>query len=64
MLTYFFIGAIWGMWLEYYTTKNLDGVYGASWAFLERVFHITLWPVSLIVFIYAFVKEVNRRNKF
>ena len=64
MLTYFLIGAIWSMWLEYYTTKNLEGAYGSPWVFLEGVFHITLWPVSLIVFIYAFIQEVNRRNKF
>ena len=61
MLTYFLIGAIWSMWLEYYTTKNLEGAYGSPWVFLERVFHIGLWPISLLTFIYAFIKEFITR---
>ena len=49
------------MWLEYYTTKNLEGAYGSPWVFLERVFHITLWPISLLTFVYALIKEFISR---
>jgi len=52
---YFIIGTIWAMWLEYYTTNNLEGDLGKQWAWRERVFHWFLWPVSMGTFILAII---------
>ena len=62
MLTYFIVGTLWSWWLEYYTTKNLEGIMGMPWVWTERLFHISLWPVSLGTFIYAMYKEFKRRK--
>jgi len=53
MLIYFLLGVGWSWWLEYFTTSNLDDVYGQPWVWRERLFHISLWPWSLGTFIYA-----------
>ena len=58
ILYYLLIGAIWAMWLEYYTTRNLDHPYNLPWALLERLFHVTLWPYSLGLFVFTFVKDI------
>jgi hypothetical protein len=63
MLTYLFIGAVWSMWLEYYTTRNLEGLYGSSWVLGERIFHIAVWPYSFLVFLFALIKEFISRIK-
>mgnify|MGYP001590842159 FL=1 len=62
MLVYFILGTIWSWWLEHYTTSNLDDVYGQPWVWKERLFHISLWPWSLVTFIYAMYKEYKRRK--
>lgn len=62
MLVYILLGIIWSWWLEEYTTSNLDDVYGQPWVWRERLFHIFLWPWSLGTFIYAIIKEYNKRK--
>ncbi len=54
---YIIAGCIWTGWLEYFTTKNLEGEYGQPWNWPERIFHIVLLPVSLFTFIKGFFKN-------
>lgn len=54
---YFFIGVIWSWWLEYYTTKHLEGELGADWEWKERFLHTGLWPVTFALFIYSIFKQ-------
>ena len=56
-LYYLLAGALWAMWLEYYTVRNLDAPYNQSWSGLERVFHITCWPYSFGLFVFTFIKD-------
>jgi hypothetical protein len=56
MLVYLGLGVLWTWWLEYYTTKYLDGRLGEPWNFKERVIQIITWPFGLLVFLYTFFK--------
>lgn len=58
ILGYIALGAIWAWWLESYTTKNLEGIYGSAWSTKERIFHIVFWPINLAIFIYNFIKGI------
>lgn len=58
IIHYITVGCIWSMWLEYFTTKNLEGEYGQAWTWVERVFHIALWPVSLLTFIVSMIRNM------
>jgi hypothetical protein len=60
---YILCGTIWTAWFETYTTKELPPPYNQDWTNRERIYHITTWPVSLVVFIYSFIKEVMKQNK-
>jgi len=53
---YILIGLIWSAFLEYYTGKYFVGAMGAPFIWRERLFHITLWPITLSYFIYTFFK--------
>lgn len=57
ILIYFGLGTIWSWWLEYYTTKYLEGLLGEEWLWRERFFHITFWPVTFSFFIYNVFKN-------
>jgi hypothetical protein len=48
---YFIIGTAWTAWLEWYSTKHLEGYLGSPWVMRERLFHLLFWPLSLSVFI-------------
>jgi len=54
---YVTVGCIWSLWLEYFTTKYLEGEYGKDWNWPERLFHIVLFPISLAVFIVSALKN-------
>ena len=54
---YILVGTVWSCWLEYFTTKHLEGEYGASWKWLERAFHITFFPISIGTFIVAIFRN-------
>lgn len=56
IIVYSIIGIIWSMWLEYYTTNNINGNLGRPWVSRERFFHLCLWPISLGTFIYEFFR--------
>jgi len=60
---YLMLGAIWTGWFEMYTTKELPPPYNQDWSNKERIYHITTWPISLVVFTIAFIKEVMKQNK-
>lgn len=62
IITYVIIGVAWAWWLEYFTTKHLEGTYGEDWKGRERVFHIVLWPCSVGVFIYGIIKGINNNK--
>lgn len=65
---YIMVGCIWAGWLEYFTTKNLEGEFGQPWSWLERLFHTILFPISLGSFIRGMFntdkdKDEQRRNR-
>jgi len=60
--TYFIIGVIYSMALETWTTNNLEGRLGQPWTNNERVYHIVLWPLSLSIFVYNFLKEIFKND--
>jgi hypothetical protein len=55
--TYLFIGVLYSALLERFTTNNLEGPLGDPWTSNERVYHIVMWPLSMSVFVYNFIKE-------
>lgn len=59
MIIYILLGIIWTAWLEYYTTKNLEGEDARAWVLRERLFHTAVWPFSVGTFIYHFFKSMN-----
>lgn len=58
MVTYLLIGLIWCFWLEWYTTGNPDVKMNGLWTIRERIFHTLLWPFSLGLFVYEFLKNI------
>ena len=58
IMGYILIGLIWSVWLEWYTTNNIDGILGRPWIWRERLFHSILWPLSLATFVYEFFKQL------
>lgn len=58
MIYYLGIGVCWTAWLEWYTTRNLEGMLGRDWVTRERVFHTLLWPYSLGIFAFEFIKQL------
>jgi hypothetical protein len=59
---YLLPGLIWAGYLEYYTTHYLEGEYAKDWVWVERLFHSFLWPISLVIFIIAFIREINNNK--
>ena len=59
MVSYIVIGIIWCLFLEYYTTTYIPGT---VWSMRERAFNALLWPVSLFIFIYTFIKSINDKE--
>jgi len=53
IISYLVTGLLWCGWLEYYTTSVMNL---RPWILNERLFHTFLWPVSIGVFIYNFLK--------
>ena len=62
VLTYLIIGVAWACWLEYFTTKHLEGPYGKDWKGIERILNILLWPVSLGFFVYSLIVEISSKK--
>ena len=58
MLIYFFIGCLWAIWLEGFTTRNLQEPYNRPWVNGERVIQIFFWPATLAVFLYSFFRDL------
>lgn len=56
---YLIPGMLWAGFLEYYTTHNLEGDYAKDWVVVERLFHALLWPISLLIFIIALIRELT-----
>lgn len=54
ILLYFLIGCFWSLWLEHFTTKNLEAPYNEPWVQRERLIHIICWPITLVVFLHNF----------
>jgi len=57
-LGYLLLGTIWTLWLEWFCTNNLEGQLGRPFTNPERLFQILIWPGSLAIFIYNFLKDV------
>ena len=53
---------IWAGFLEYYTTHHLEGELAKEWMVAERLFHALLWPISLLIFIIALIKELTNHD--
>jgi len=60
LLLYIILGGLWAYWLEYFTTENLEEPYNKPWNNTERLFHWALWPVTLLVFVHNFFKDLFR----
>ena len=54
---YLIAGFVWAIWLENFTTKELEHPYNQPWETAERVFHSVLWPYSFSVFLYSFLED-------
>ena len=64
MLGYFIFGLLWSLFLEIYSTTQLEKEYSQNWSMIERAFHIGLWPYSFSVFLYTLIKEyIHNQNK-
>lgn len=57
-MIYLIIGCIWAFWLEYYTTNEVNGPMGRPWIMRERLFHLLLWPFSLLTFITEIIRQL------
>ena len=58
ILLYAIIGVIWAIWLESFTTKNLEAPYNSPWTNSERMVHIIFWPITLFVFLHNFLSDI------
>ena len=61
ILNYFFIGVAFTFVLDLILTKLqsnplMEGII-KNWGWKERIACILIWPLSLIVFIYSFIKS-------
>ena len=57
IITYLFFGVLWNVVLDFITTIT-ESKHGLNnW---EKVFSIVIWPISLIIFIYHFIKGMNQ----
>lgn len=54
---YLIIGICWAYGMEKFTTSELEEPYNRKWSIAERVFHITLWPVNVLIFLYYTFKQ-------
>jgi len=54
---YFLSGVAWSAWLEYFCTTSLEEPYNSPFSIKERIFHISLWPITLTAFVYRFLVE-------
>lgn len=60
LLLYVLIGCFWAIWLENFTTKYLDDPYNRPWSSSERTIQIAFWPITLLVFLHNFFKDLLR----
>lgn len=56
ILLYVFIGGLWSLWLEYFTTNNLEGKMGEPWSNFERIMQWVFWPIYFSVFIFNWIR--------
>ena len=57
IITYLFFGVLWNVVLDSITTIT-ESKHGLNnW---EKVFSIVIWPISLIIFIYHFIKGMTQ----
>ena len=61
MLIYFVIGCLWAIWLEGFTTRNLEDPYNKPCVNRERVIHIFFWPVTLAIFLHSFLSDLFKK---
>ena len=54
---YIVLGCVWTIWLEHYTTTELDAPYNQPWTTRERFFHVFVWVGSFGVFVYTLIKD-------
>jgi len=55
-LLYFAIGYIWMSFIEYTVVGKVPGKAGEPFTARDRAYQICLWPVSMLIFIYNFIK--------
>ena len=57
IITYLFFGVLWNVVLDFITTitESENGLTN-----VEKVFSIVIWPISLIIFIYHFIKGMTQ----
>jgi hypothetical protein len=59
-MIYIGIGLLWTLWLEWYTTNEIDGFMGRPWVWRERLFHISLWPISIGTFVLEIINQLRK----
>ena len=57
VITYLFFGVLWNVVLDFITTitESENGLTN-----VEKIFSIVIWPISLIIFIYHFIKGMTQ----
>jgi|11_taG_2_1085331.scaffolds.fasta_scaffold12862_6 hypothetical protein len=59
ILIYTMIGLVWTIFMEVYTTRNLEPPYNKPWNTPERLSHLILWPINLTIFLYYLFNPGN-----
>ena len=57
VITYLFFGVLWNVTLDFITTITESNNGLSNW---EKVISILVWPFSLIIFIYHFIKGMTQ----
>mgnify|MGYP001030153491 FL=1 len=55
---YILIGLVYTGFLENFTLNNFNVKIAEPWSWKERLYHILYWPLSLVIFIVALIKEI------
>ena len=60
MIVYLILGLVYAAWLEWYV--NSSKVEIPPFRFPDRVFHVMLWPISVIIFVNEYYKALRRHR--
>ena len=58
MIKYILIGLMWAIFLEFLTSKETFDSPKIDWTNRERVVQVFIWPVSMVIFIVEFLRNI------